>query len=205
MLLELLKYPEKPKTVSFKMTVPFNGQNDNANNKGQGEGYRQCNLTSAAMLAKYLKPSLWNQYADFANGMQDVLTPFGDTTDHGAITAALASIGIQSYFSYTASREDMASSLFNGVPAILGTAYKSGGHMILAIGRTPDSVIAHNPYGYRQGTTDQWIEIGGKAGEDEGLSYPWLSSCVFDQGNEAGWIRFVTAVDGKPTGIKSGL
>jgi Peptidase_C39 like family len=203
--MELLKYPQKPKTTSFRLEVLFNDQNDNSPSKGQREGWRQCNLTCAAMLAKYLKPSLWTEYKDFANGMQDALYPYGDTTDHNAVTKALQSIGIESYFSYTASRDDMASSLFNGIPAILGTLYKAGGHMILAVGRTPTSIIAHNPYGERDGTSDNWVHIGGRSGANETLSYPWLSTCVFDQGNEAGWIRFVTSVDGVSTGIKAGM
>lgn len=202
---ELLTYPQRPRTNDFDMAVPYNNQNDNSPNKGQGEGWRMCNLTSAAMIAKYLKPSLWPQYKDFANGMQDTLSSFGDTTDHTAITMALRSVGIESYFSYAASREDLSHSLYMGVPAILGCKYKAGGHMIVAKGRSPQGVRAHCPYGERAGTSDSWIEIGGTSGKDEFMSNNWMSAIVFDQGDEAGWIRFFTSVDGKPTGVNVGM
>lgn len=203
--MEILKFPQKPSTNSFRLDVPYNNQNDNSPNKGQGPGYRQCDLTCAAMLAKYLKPSLWGQYKDFANGMQDVLQNYGDTTDHGAITEALHSLGIASYFSYTASVNDAMKSLYHGCPVLTGTKYKSGGHILLFVGRTPEYVLAHDPYGIRAGASDRWIEIGDEAGKFDALSYNWLSSMVFDIGNEAGWCRFVTAVDGVPTGVPAGL
>lgn len=157
------------------------------------------------MIAKFLKPHLWGNYVDFANGMQDALAPFGDSTDHEAVTRALRSLGIESYFSYTGSANDMAKSLFLGVPVLAGTAYKSGGHMLNFIGRTPSTIIAHDPYGVRAGASNNWVSIGNNSGAFDTLSYNWLNLMVFDQGNEAGWLRFFTAVDGKPTGVPSGL
>jgi hypothetical protein len=205
-LVENLTFPQKPKTTDFRMDVPYNNQNDNANNKGQGEGWRQCNLTSAAMLAKYLKPSLWSEYKDFANGMQDALAPYGDTTDHAAITKALTSIGIESYFSYSASLEDLAHSLFSGVPVLIGRAYKASGHMMLVIGRQQDgSVMMHDPYGYSDGYTNQWLSIGGQSGKNDSASIQWLKRVFVDQGSESGWARFVTHVDGRPTGVRTGM
>jgi hypothetical protein len=198
----ITSYPNRPKTHDFVLDAPFNSQVDNSPNKGQGEGWRQCNLTCAAMLAKYLNPSLWPGYKDIANGMQDALAPYGDTTDHDAITKALRSLGIESYFSYSASLDDCSHSLYMGVPVLAGTAYKTGGHMILFVGRNEKGFMAHNPYGFRDGTSDQWIEVGGLAGKDEALSFNWLNHCFVDQGPKSGWARFVTAVDGVPTEIK---
>lgn len=203
--MDIITYPNKPKNPNFKLDVPYNNQNDNSASKGQGEGWRQCNLTSASMMAKYLKPSLWTEYSDFANGMQDALKPYGDSTDHGAVTNALAALGIQSYFSYSASLDDVAHALFCGTPVILGCKYKSGGHMVLAIGRQDSGLIIHCPYGDRAGTTDTWNSIGGQSGKNQETSWAWLNTIVFDQGNEAGWARFVTSVDGKSTGVKLGL
>jgi len=204
-VLELVTWPNKPKTASFKLDVPYNSQLDNSPNKGQGEGWRQCNATCAAMLCKYFYPTLWTHYKDFANGFLDVLRPFGDTTDHAAITKALQSIGIESYFSYSASEADLAHALFSGTPVLTGTKYKAGGHMILITGRTPELVFAHNPYGERDGISDTWIRTGGTSGKDEVLTPNWLRHCFVDMGPESGWARFVTAVDGKPTGVKANL
>jgi hypothetical protein len=157
------------------------------------------------MLAKYCKPALWGQYEDFANGFQDVLSVFGDTTDHGSITEALSAVGIESYFSYAASIEDVAKSLFLGLPVMAGTKYKAAGHMILFIGRTPEYVIAHDPYGSRNGMSDTWLAVGEESGKLDTLRYHWLNNMVFDLGSEAGWCRFVTAVDGMPTGLPLGM
>ncbi|MBW4472603.1 MAG: glycoside hydrolase family protein [Stenomitos rutilans HA7619-LM2] len=205
---EILKYPQKPKPTSkeFKLDVPFNDQNDNSGSKGQGAGSRQCNLTSAAMLAKYLKPSLWGEYSDFANGMQDVLRKTGgDTTDSGAITRALRSIGIESYFSTTISLDELDNSLYNGIPMQVGTKYKIDGHFIIIIGRDPKGYVCHNPFGSRAGTSDEWITIGDGSGANEYLTINWMKTCFVDMGPDAGWARVVTGVDGIPTGLKSGM
>lgn len=203
--MERLKYPAKPKGHDFVLGVVHNDQIDNKGSTSSGPGWRQCNATSAAMLAKYLKPALWASYKDFANGMLDALEPYGDTTDHTAITKALRSIGIESYFSYTASVEDVAHALYCGVPVILGCKYKGSGHMVLAIGRNKGGLIIHCPYGDRAGTTDTWNAIGNGSGKEQSASWSWLNNVVFDMGDEAGWARFVTCVDGKATGVTSGL
>lgn len=201
---EKLVYPDRPRTDRFYLNVPYNNQLDNSPNKEQGPGWRHCNITSAAMLAEYLKPQLWNGYHDFANGAIDALNSVGgDTTDHAAVTRMLRSIGIESYFSYSASMADVAHALFCGVPVLIGTDYKADGHMKLLIGRSPIWLLAHDPYGSRAGISDEWSAIGGDAGAYELISYRWMSHKFVDMGPEAGWARFVTAVDGKPTGVKS--
>jgi hypothetical protein len=147
------------------------------------------------MLAEYLKPSLWPGYLDFANGAIDSLNAVGgDTTDHEAVTRMLRSIGIESYFSYTASLADLAHSLFCGVPGLIGSDYKAAGHMLLIIGRNPNLLLAHDPYGSRAGISDEWNAIGGDAGAYELISYEWMKAKFVDMGP-----------DGVPTGVKSGL
>jgi hypothetical protein len=203
--METLVYPQKPKTHEFVMDVPYANQLDNSPNKGQGHGSRHCNATSAAMLAKYLKPDLWQEYKHFPNGFLDVLQPFGDTTDHNAITRALRSIGIESYFSYTASLRDVQTSLYNGIPCLIGVKYKVGGHVKLVIGRGNGFFVSHDPYGSRRGTSDDWIAIGGTSGKNDRLSASWMRACFVDQGESSGWARFVTSEylssDRLPTGL----
>jgi len=205
MAIELVRYPNRPKTNDFELVVPFNDQNDNSGNKGQGEGYRQCNLTCAAMLAKFFIPTLWAGYSDFANGMQDVLRPYGDTTDHHAITKALKDIGIESYFSYSASINDANHGLYMGTPVLIGTSYKRDGHMILLIGRSPERLLAHNPFGIRDGASNNWVKIGNNSGAREALSNKWMKDCFVDQGSESGWARFVTSVKGVTTGVRTNM
>lgn len=195
-----LKFPQRPDGSTFILDVPYNTQIDNSPNKGQGSGARQCNATCAAMLAKYLKPKLWAEYTDFANGFLDALGPFGDTTDHSAITRALDSLGIASYFSYTASANDISHALYCGTPVLFGRKYKASGHMCLAIGRTDEGFYLHDPYGKSSG--EDWLEIGGDAGATDFGSFDWFNRVVFDMGAENGWARFVTGVDGAPTGVR---
>lgn len=199
--MELIRFPNRPKTDIFELDVPFNDQVDNKDGY-QGPGYRQCNATSAAMIAKFLKPALFGQYRDFANGLVDALDAIqGDTTDHGAITDALANLGIRSYFTYNGSIALITRCLYLGVPVLTGTKYKTDGHMIVIKGRGPGYFTAHNPYGERDGTSDNWIAIGNGAGKNERLSAAWMQACVADLGENAVWMRIVTHVDGVATGL----
>lgn len=194
--LELVKVGGRPVTNSFMLDVPFNDQNDNSN-EYQGEGYRQCNATSNAMLLEFYNPPKWQAYKkanpdlDFANTYGKALYPFGDSTDHDANTACLASLGLDTTFIKNGSLEDVARSLYLGKPVVAGTKYKVSGHIIILIGRTPRYLIAHNPYGERAGTSDSWVQIGGGSGAYEQLSYTWANQCIFDLGAEAGWLRLV--------------
>ena len=64
------------------------------------------------MYAAYLKPSLLSishelGYKQFDSYYEDILSNYGDTTDHSAQTQALEELGIESYFSYSLSIVDL--------------------------------------------------------------------------------------------------
>lgn len=200
--MELLQWPNKPKTSNFELDVPFNDQNDNKSGTPQGQGYRHCNITCAAMIVKYLKKEIWLEYNDFANGAIDTLNKLGgDTTDHAAITAVMKSLGVQSDFIYDGNIQLLQKSLFLGVPVLVGTKYKVGGHMIVIKGRGDGYFTAHNPYGSRAGTTDNWNYIGNGSGKNEKLSASWMKACVADLGPNSVWMRVIKSVDGVKTGL----
>lgn len=194
--LELVKAGQRPTSHSFLLDVPFNDQNDNSN-EYHGEGYRQCNATSNAMLLEFYNPPEWQAYKkanpdlDFANIYGKALARFGDSTDHDANTACLAWLGLETAFIRNGSLEGMARSLYLGKPVVVGTKYKVSGHIKIVIGRTPTHVIAHDPYGVRNGCSDSWVSIGNDTGAYDTLSYRWLNQCVFDLGRNAGWMRIV--------------
>jgi hypothetical protein len=199
--MELLKFPATPRSNSFDLDVPFNDQNDNSPNKGQGPGWRHCFATSCAMLAKYFKPNLWTNYRDFANGYLDVLRPFGDTTVANSHIRALRTLGIEAYYTERATIQRVANSLYRGVPVPIGVKYKVSGHWKIIKGIRPGQFIAHDPYGKRRGTSDDWIAIGNGSGRNDVLSASWMNSCFVDLGPDRGYAVFVTSVDGRPTGV----
>jgi len=187
----------------MRLNVRYMCQVDNES----GYGYRECNLTSNAMLAEYLTKGRLTKEAEGREPearYSDYLAQYGDTTDHEAQTLALKDLGIGSYFSYNLSRADILKSLNIGIPVVVGVAYKTSGHIILIIGHEDDTFIVHDPYGLRNGSTDEYIYIGSN-GADDRYSFTLMDEILFDGGPNSGWGRIVTSIDGKPTGMPQGL
>lgn len=187
----------------MRLNVKYMCQVDNES----GYGYRECCMTSNAMMAEYLTQGRLTREA---NGRQpedrygDYLAPYGDTTDHSANTSTLKDLGIDSYWSYTLSREDVLKSLNAGIPVVVGVAYKSSGHILLIIGYEDTTFIVHDPYGLRNGSTDEYITIG-SGGDSDRYSFTLMDAILFDGGPNSGWGRIVTAINGKSTGMRLGL
>lgn len=200
---------KKPIGQAFMLPVKHRVQNDNTG----GEGFRECFLTCATMLADYL---LDGQIADQAmqEGVAEpedvfagVLAQHGDTTDWAAEIAALEDFGIKAYASRSASLNDVAHALYCGVPVIIGTAYKASGHMVLAVGRAVNGFHVLCPNGIRAGATNGWVTRFYSEEEAKPDLFTWalLKQVFVDLGAEAGWAVFVTAINGEPTGVRSGL
>lgn len=202
-----IKYPLGERFL--KLDVPYFSQVDNSTYHF-GPGSRQCNLTSCAMLLAALKPRLakevrLNNYIEFESFYGNVLAKYGDTTDHSAQTKALRELGVETYFSYTLSHSDLIMSLKAGYPVVLGVAYRSSGHMVIATGFDLDKeqVYIHDPYGIRYGASNSY-EIGANAAYDP-YSFATLEKIWLDMGSEAGWGRIPISIDGKSTGLPYGL
>lgn len=176
-----------------------------------GPGWRQCNTTSNTMLADYLlKGELAKQakekgYPEPESVYMRIVAKYGDTIDHSAQTRALKDLGIESYFSYTLSGQDVLTCLRAGVPVAAGFAYKGSGHICLIVGHDPVKKVwlVHDPYGTRHGSSDAYdVGVGGAF---DLYTYDTMQRIFWDQGSAAGWGRVVTSVKGKSTGLPTGL
>lgn len=199
-------------TKVIKLNVPYFQQNDNdARVANIGPGWRQCNTTSNCMLADYLLQGKLTQaakrkgYPEPESVYMRIVAKYGDTTDHGAQTAALKEIGINSYFSRSISSKDVMLSLSYGIPVVVGFAYKSSGHICVVVGHDPfkRAYLVHDPYGIRYGTSSSY-DVNAWAAFDP-YTYATMQGIYWDMGSEAGWGRIVTSVNGKPTGLPTGL
>lgn len=197
-------------TKLIKLNVPYFQQNDN-DSSVFGAGWRQCNTTSNCMLADYLlqgaltKAAKNKGYREPESVYMRIVAKYGDTTDHAAQTSALREIGINSYFSYSISSKDVMLSLSYGIPVVCGFAYKSSGHICIIVGHDPVKrvFLVHDPYGIRYGASDSY-DINAWAAFDP-YSYDTMQAIYWDMGNEAGWGRIVTSVNGQPTALPTGL
>jgi hypothetical protein len=197
-----------PSTIKFK--VPYFAQIDT-----RPDGWRYCCAHSNAMIAAHcLGEDYFRQAANYNQAEQyyiDELQQFGDTTDHDANTATLASLGIQSYWSQTLSPRDIQSSLLLGMPVVVGFKYKTSGHICVIVGRDGGDWLVHDPYGRRNGTSNSYFVLatdGGREGAYDRYSASAMDSIFWDLGGsdrESGWGRIVTSVKGKTTGNRVGL
>lgn len=123
--------------------IPFWNQVDS-----EEEPYRTCNTSSCAMAAKYLGAPI-NSDDEY----KDIVDLYGDTTDHGVQTKALAHIGIKSQWHTNLDFDDLDASLEHKLPMCLGILHKGteddpyGGHIIVLIGKQGKDYIFHDPYG----------------------------------------------------------
>ena len=78
---------------------------------------------------------------------------YGDTTDHGAQTAALLAVCVYSQWRTDLGFDDLDKSLDQGLPIVIiilhrgSLAKPTGGHMIVVIGRQGLDYICHDPDG----------------------------------------------------------
>ncbi|MGD1705202.1 C39 family peptidase [Dapis sp. BLCC M229] len=192
-----------------KLDVPYFSQLDN-DTLYFGPGSRQVNLTSCAMFLAALKPQLMEEskiknFKEFESYYGETLAKYGDTTDHDAQTKALKDFGVETYFSYTLSLDDLMLCLKAGYPAVLGVAYKTSGHMVVATGFDLDKeqIFVHDPYGIRYGSSNNY-DVGAHGAYDT-YSFDTLQQIWLDMGSEAGWGRIPVAVDNKKTGLDYNL
>ena len=184
-----------------KLPVPYFSQLDNSTLRF-GPGSRQCNLTSCAMLLAYLRPKLAENidltiYSEFESFYGHILDKYGDTTDHNAQTLALEELGVKTHFSYTLNVEDIIRSIGKNYPVVLGVAYKSSGHIVIATGYDKENklIYVHDPYGVRLGASNNY-NIGENGAYDV-YTFDLLKEIWTDNGPNTGWGRIVQSVDGK--------
>ncbi|MEM1251512.1 MAG: C39 family peptidase [Cyanobacteria bacterium P01_H01_bin.21] len=183
----------KPAKKGKKLPVMYFSQRDNA-----AQAHRTCNTASCWMGALYMKTALWEACGEDENADLNFYLPkvetYGDTTDHGAQTRALSSLGVQSEWHTTLSLDDVKKELNAGRPVVLGVLHKGhvssprgGGHMILAVGYDDKGMVIHDPYG------DMDLVNGGYPGSTDGsyrhYSYKNLGARFEVEGPGSGWGR----------------
>jgi hypothetical protein len=134
---------QKAAPQGARLAVPYYSQVDNA-----FEPMRTCNTSSCAMVAKFLGARISSDDAFY-----QIVRKYGDTTDHGAQTAALQEVGITSTWHTNLGFEDLDRSLAAGLPIVIGILHRgteqnpSGGHMVVVIGKNSVGYICHDPFG----------------------------------------------------------
>ena len=183
----------KPAKKGKKLPVMYFSQRDNA-----AQAHRTCNTASCWMGALYMKTALWEDCGEDQNADLNFYLPkvetYGDTTDHGAQTRALDSLGVSSEWHTTLSLKDVKKEIDAGRPVVLGVLHKGhvssphgGGHMILAVGYDNKGMFIHDPYG------DMDLVNGGYPGSTDGsyrhYSYNNLGARFEVEGPGSGWGR----------------
>ena len=173
--------PAPASNGEITLPVPYFSQRDNME-----QPLRTCNTSSCAMVAKYLGANISGDDDYF-----QYVIKYGDTTDHGVQTQALAELGIKSSWETALDFEDLDRSLASGYPIVIGILHhgpleapSGGGHMLVVIGRTADGdYLVNDPFG---DLLDGYIsEDGG------GLTYPRHDlTCRWTvDGQKTGWGR----------------
>lgn len=181
--------PTAQKNRELRLNVPFYQQTDN-----RYEPHRTCNTSSCAMVARFLGAKISSDDAYY-----QIVRKYGDTTDHGAQTRALAEIGIKSSWHTNLDYDDLDRSLEAGLPIVIGILHRgtlhspTGGHMIVVIGRTAKlDYICHDPYG---SLLDPNGGYSGSAENGRGIVYPRfvLNRRWLVEGEQSGWGRLFYA------------
>ena len=190
--------------------VPYFAQVDS-----RSDGYRYCFSHAIAMMIAALQPDYieWakkNGYTQPENYYISKLAAYGDTTNNAAHIRCLKNeFNIDAYFSMQISPSDLKSAIDLGVPVPIGVAYKASGHWVLVKGYRNGGYVINDPYGSRDGSNDYYPVIAsdqGKQGENEIYSQSVMNRIFWDGASaDCGWAVIVTAVDGKPTGVKAGM
>lgn len=196
--------------MNLKLKVPYFNQLNNDDNYF-GSGSRQCCLSSNAMAANFILAdrgleSLEQRakrlgFSEAESAYGEVLSAYGDTTDHSANTQALAELGLGSYFSTSLSIKNAIASLDKKLPMPIGLHYKSSGHIVCLVGYDLSQKFfwVHDPYGIRAGRADYYEAIGGQSGRYDKYSFAIMGN-LWTSMND-GWGRVFTAIGGKPTGL----
>ena len=185
--------PAKKVKKGKKLPVMYFSQRDNA-----AQAHRTCNTASCWMGALYMKTSLWEECDEDQNADLNFYLPkveaYGDTTDHGAQTNALNSLGVKSEWHTSLSMNDVKKELDAGRPVVLGVLHKGhvsspsgGGHMILAVGYDDAGMFILDPYGEMDLVNGNYP--GSTDGSYRHYSYKNLGARFEVEGPGSGWGR----------------
>lgn len=188
----------------FKLPVPYFSQLDNQT-QWQGPGNRQCRSSSNAMVVDALLAGELSSRAA-VNGFRDADSYWGyrvdqkgyDTTEPTGHILVAQDFNLTIPFATTGTLSKLRHCLRLGLPAALGMAYKSSGHYVSAVGLRGSSFYIHDPYGVRDGSSNQY---GSTNGAYDTYTEATMNAIWLDLGS--GWWHVPTAINGQPTGVVS--
>ena len=168
------------------LDVPWFPQTDNFTQPN-----RTCNASCCAMFLEYFKPGTLEGPKGDDEYLRRVFA-YGDTTDHTAQTKALKSFNLDSEFVYDLSFSKLDEQLKQQHPVVIGVLHRgsiynpSGGHMVVAIGKTPDGhYVVNDPYGsWNDSYTGPVTNGKGTVYKVNEMRYRWLCD-----GPNSGWGR----------------
>lgn len=179
------KPPAAPQAPSRRiLQVPYEYQNDNLS----GTGYRECFSSSCAMIAKfYGRVQSDDQY-------NKIRAKFGDSTDAGAQSRALESLGLVAQLKQNGSAATLEKIIEEGRPIPVGWLHKGsvnspsgGGHWSVIIGYDKQSFVHNDPNGEADMVNGGYVSTRSHAGR--GVVYSrtnWLHRWEVD-GPGSGW------------------
>lgn len=189
---EHIHLPDEDKEIW--LSVPYYSQRDNHSS----EWWRQCNSSSHAMVLNFVKPGSVASDDDY---IRRFVEPVGDTTDWGVHGQALRRFGVESAYRQDLGFDDLERSLKAGYPVAIGVYHRgsldapSGGHVLVICGMKPGAFLAQDPWG----APFSYSNHNGRKVEipiSPSLVRRWLAD-----GDNTGWGRLITVVDGKKTGL----
>jgi Peptidase_C39 like family len=135
-------FPKLPKYV--ELNVPYFSQRDNPRYY-----WSTCNVTAIAMIFYYygVRPSYTDQLEDEL--LQWVFKNCGEDcqTDHTVLQQLIKAYGFKSTFSTTRKWSEVDWELASGRPVVLAGDFTATGHIVTAIGYTPEGLIVNDPWG----------------------------------------------------------
>jgi len=183
------------KQVNLK--VPYYSQRDN-----KEQWWRTCSTSSHAMVLNFIKPGSVTSDDDY---FQKQVNPYGDSTDWTIHTNAFKRYGIDSVYRQNLDFIDLEQSLEFGFPVIIGVLHhgsvaapSGGGHIIVIVGMDKAKGVFYSNDPWGAGFT--YSDTNGN--NVEYAINPTLDRRWLVDGPKTGWGRIITAVNGKPTGLK---
>ncbi|MER3432034.1 MAG: hypothetical protein C4288_01030 [Leptolyngbya sp. ERB_1_1] len=131
-----------PGTV--ELNVPYFSQRDNPRFY-----WSTCNVTAIAMCMYYLgtRPQWGSQLEDELLQWCINKDGEGSQTNHNTLTNLIAAYGYEGLFNTKWTFRDVQEELINNRPVVLCGLFTATGHIVTAIGYTPDGFIVNDPWG----------------------------------------------------------
>lgn len=134
----------EPLPNQVEINVPYFSQRDNPRFY-----WSTCNVTSIAMVLYYygIRPRWGGQLEDEL--LQWCFDRYGEgsQTDHSVLSSLVRAYGLESSFSTTRTWAQVKNELANRRPVVIAGEMTASGHIVCAIGYTPQGLIVNDPWG----------------------------------------------------------